>query len=48
MSSYNPDEIKLVQQPDGNWIGYTNKFGKDIEVRDIGPETVLQRLLTHE
>ena len=41
------DTITLTKQPDGNWIGTTHKFGKDIEVRDIGPEIVLQRLLTH-
>lgn len=42
------EKITLELQPDGNWIGKTVKFGKEIEVRDIGPETVLQKLLTHE
>lgn len=46
--SSNPNAISLVKQPDGNWKGYINKNGAVIEVRDIGPETVLQRLLTHE
>lgn len=44
----NIQKITLEQQEDGNWIGKATKFGKDIEIRDIGPETVLQRLLTHE
>lgn len=41
-------KIRIEQQPDGNWKGYTTKFGKEIEVRDIDPQTVLTRLLTHE
>lgn len=41
-------KIVIERQEDGNWIGKTEKYGKEIEVRDIGPETVLQRLLTHE
>lgn len=44
----NPAVISLIKQEDGNWIGYTQKFGNLIEVRDIGPETVLQKLLTHD
>lgn len=42
--------IILTKQADGNWIGkITGTNGRaPIEVRDIGPETVLQRLLTHE
>lgn len=44
----NPNVISLVKQTDGNWIGYTQKFGHFIEIRDIGPETVLQKLLTHD
>lgn len=43
----NPNVISLIKQEDGNWKGYTQKFGKMVEVRDIGPETVLQLLLTH-
>lgn len=38
----------IVLQPDGNYKGYTTKHGKPVEVRAIGPETVLQLLLTHE
>lgn len=41
------NQIILEKQEDGNWTGKTIKFGKEIEVRDIGPETVLQKLLTH-
>lgn len=40
-------KITLEQQEDGNWIGTTTKDGKEIQVRDVGPETVLQLLLTH-
>lgn len=40
--------IAIVLQDDGNYIGYAQKFGNVVEVRDIGPETVLQRLLTHD
>lgn len=39
--------ITIEKQPDGNWIGRAVKFGKEIEVREIGPETVLQKILTH-
>lgn len=42
------EEITLKLQPDGNWIGTAIKHGTPIEVRDIGPETVLQKILTHE
>lgn len=43
----NPKAISIIQDKDGNWRGWINKFGKVIEVRAIGPETVLQLLLTH-
>lgn len=43
----NTDVILLMRQPDGNWIGKTQRFGKLVEVRDVGPETVLQLLITH-
>lgn len=48
-AGHTPDKEQyiIVKQKDGNWKGYGNKNGKPIEVRDIGPETVLQRLLTH-
>jgi hypothetical protein len=52
ITDYNPETnnkvISIIQQEDGNWKGYTQKFGKLIEVRDVGPEAVLQRLLTHD
>jgi hypothetical protein len=44
----NDKAISIIQQEDGNWKGYTQKFGKLIEVRDVGPDAVLQRLLTHD
>ena len=43
----NENVIALVRQEDGNYIGYCKKFGKLISVRDVGPEIVLQLLLTH-
>ena len=44
----NDNVISIIKQPDGNYIGYMHKFDKVISVRDIGPEAVLQRLLTHD
>lgn len=50
----NHDAISIIKQADGNWKGWMWKNGNGvqsdgvIEVRDIGPETVLQRLLTHD
>lgn len=38
----------IEKQPDGNFIGRTFKFGRAVEVRDIDPQTVLVRLLTHD
>ncbi len=43
----NKNVISIIKQKDGNYIGYTEKFGKVIEIRDYSPEAVLQRLLTH-
>ncbi len=43
----NPDAISLTKQKDGNWIGKANKYGKVIDFRDTGPETVLKGLITH-
>lgn len=43
----NPDVIAIVKQEDGNWKGFTQKQGKVVTIRDAGPETVLQRLLTY-
>lgn len=44
----NENQIILEKQPDGNWIGRMIKFGVEIEAREVGPETVLQKLLTHD
>jgi hypothetical protein len=38
----------IIKQKDGNYKGYAWKHGGPIEVRDVGPEIVLQQLLTHE
>lgn len=52
MNEYNPENnpkaISLIEQEDGNWKGFRQKDGKIIEVREVGPETALQALLTHE
>lgn len=42
-----PDNIAIVKQEDGNWIGKTTKFGKLVTIRDVKPEDVLVRLITH-
>lgn len=39
--------ILLVKQPDGNWVGEMKRGNDILTVREIGPETVLQALLTH-
>ena len=44
----NPDAISIVKQTDGNWKGWTQRFGKVVEVREIKPEDCLIKLLTHE
>lgn len=38
----------VFEDVDGNYRGACYKFGKFIAVRDVGPETVLQRLITHD
>lgn len=43
----NPKVIAIIQQEDGNYKGYTQKFGKVITVRTNDPQTVLLELLTH-
>jgi hypothetical protein len=43
-----PDLILLEKQEDGNWKGWMHKFGSLVVVREVGPETVLQKLLTHD
>lgn len=49
---YNPEKnenvISIVKQPDGNYCGFMQKFGKLIMVREVSPETVLLALLTHD
>jgi hypothetical protein len=51
MDNYNPETnpkaIFITQDEDGNWRGKTQRFGELVEVRDVGPVTVLQMLLTH-
>lgn len=42
------DTFTIAKGTDGNWTGQTVKFGKSIEVRDIDPQTVLIKLMTHE
>jgi hypothetical protein len=49
-SHFNPakngNAISIVEQPDGNWKGWMVRFGSIMEVRDVSPDVVLQRLLT--
>lgn len=40
--------IILVRQPDGNWIGEMKRGEQILSVREVGPETALQKLLTHD
>lgn len=44
----NPNVISIILQEDGNYKGYAKKFDKDIEVRGVDPNTVLNMILTHE
>ena len=44
----NENVISLIKQPDGNYKGYMNKFGKVIEVRGVSPDEVLQLLLVND
>lgn len=37
----------LERQDDGNWIGRAFKYNKQIETREIDPQTALLKLLTH-
>ena len=43
-----PELILLKKQEDGNWVGWMSKFGSLVNVREVGPETALQKLLTHD
>lgn len=51
-AEFNPEKyhlgtkMVLIQAIDGNWEGFMTKFGTEIHVREVGPETALQRLLT--
>ena len=38
----------IARQEDGNYKGWALIRGEVVEVRDVGPETVLQLLLTHK
>lgn len=44
----NNNAISIIKQEDGNYKGYIVKYGKLVEVREIDPQSVLQRLLTHD
>lgn len=50
--SFNPHKnigvISIIRQEDGNYKGLMQQHGKMIESREVGPETALQALLTHE
>lgn len=39
--------IVLIRQMDGNWKGFTTKFGHIISERQYDPQIVIQLLLTH-
>ncbi len=43
----NADAICIIKQPDGNWMGWMQKFGKVIEVREVGPDLAVLALITH-
>lgn len=44
----NEKVISLLHDKDGNWRGWTQRFGKLVEVREAKPEDCLVKLLTHE
>lgn len=44
----NHNAISIIKQPDGNYAGSMWKGDQVITAREIGPEYVLQKLLTHE
>lgn len=44
-------DIKLITiklDDDGNWSGVTTKYGKEITAREVSPQDVFTRLLTHD
>jgi len=40
--------IMIWKEEDGNWKGKMMRFGKLVVVREMSPEYVLQKLLTHD
>jgi hypothetical protein len=52
MIEYNPEKnpkaISIIEEEDGNFRGYTQKFGKLVSVRAGKPEDVLVGLITHD
>ncbi len=43
----NDKAISIIQQEDGNWTGTMQKFGKVVSAREVKPEDVLLKLITH-
>jgi len=43
----NKNVISIIRQEDGNYIGYTQRNGGYVTVRQGDPSTVLSLLLTH-
>ena len=43
----NHKAISIILQEDGNYKAYAHKNDKDIEVRGVDPNTVLNMILTH-
>ncbi len=43
----NENVISIIKQADGNYIGYTQKFGSVVTERQGDPMTVLGLLITH-
>jgi hypothetical protein len=46
--SKNPDMISIWKDWDGNYCGRMQKNGKLLDERQVKPEDVLVKLLTHE
>lgn len=42
-----PEVISIIQQKDGNWKLWGQRFGKMISLRGVKPEDVLSEFLTH-
>lgn len=40
--------MSIYMLKDGSWVGRTEKFGKEIVVREAKPEDCLVKLLTHD